>query len=96
MPTEKETSVTWTLFKGESGWRKPNTSTPPSEHPLTAIRPPTHRSAFRKPWRIPAPDPTGTGPATPRRSAGLLLQMIPATPDSCEDGCHFCEGPETD
>lgn len=88
-------SVTWTLVSSEAG--------------LTDSRRPL---SFKEPSSkvVNLPGSQGSSPDTrhadgadayepklsPDRSSGLRVRGLLVTPVGCEEGCFYCEGPETD
>lgn len=48
------------------------------------------------PLRVLSDAPDRGGPPTLIPNAGVPSKEFPAAPEGCDEGCHFCEGPETD
>ncbi|TLM82482.1 hypothetical protein [Pseudarthrobacter sp. NamE5] len=63
---------------------------------MTVTSPTVPQSAFRMPLRVLSDAPDRGGPPTLIPNAGVPSKEFPAAPEGCDEGCHFCEGPETD
>lgn len=94
MPSDSGQSITWTLVVvAHVGCQKHADS--PAGASLKITSPPYARNAVGQQQR--AAEVVISRPETLSvQSAGLSVPGLPSNQVGCEEGCHYCEGPETD